>query len=92
VVKGIAERIKRFVEVEAVHTLEGKTVPLRIHWHDGRTFEVDEVLDEQNRASLKVGGFGRRYLIRVKKQETYLFLEDTHWFVEEIVPESETVL
>jgi hypothetical protein len=41
---------------------------------------------------LKVGGFGLRYLIRIGKTKTYLFFEGPCWFVEEIVPESETVL
>ena len=36
----------------------------------------------KNRASLKVGGFGERYLIRINGQETYLFFEFDKWFVE----------
>jgi hypothetical protein len=60
-------------------------LPRAIHWHDGRTFVIDEVLDVQRRASLKVGGCGLRYLVRIQGTRTYLFYEDPLWFVEEIV-------
>ncbi|MDR2492067.1 MAG: hypothetical protein LBD25_01190 [Coriobacteriales bacterium] len=91
-VQGIAERIKRYVAVVALTDSEGVVTPREVHWFDGRVYEVDEVLDVQRRASLKVGGFGLRYLVRVGKTKTYLFYEQPRWFVEEIVPETETVL
>jgi hypothetical protein len=87
VVRGIAERVRRDVEVDASFTLDGHIVPRQVHWHDGRSFAIDEVLDVQRRASLKVGGCGLRYLVRIGHAKTYLFFEDPLWFVEEIVVE-----
>jgi hypothetical protein len=39
-----------------------------------------------------LGGSGLRYFIRVGQTKTYLYFEQPRWFVEEIVPETETVL
>ena len=36
---------KVFVEVTARHDLNGNIRPLTLKWEDGRTFEVDRVLD-----------------------------------------------
>jgi hypothetical protein len=83
--QGINERIRRDVEVDATFTLDGQVLPRAIHWHDGRVFSVDEILDVQRRASLKVGGCGLRYLVRIGATKTYLFYEDPLWFVEEII-------
>jgi hypothetical protein len=88
VVKGISERKKRYVEVVAVHDTDGSVTPKAIRWSDGRTFRIDQVLDVQRRASLKVGGFGLRYLIRIGHHQSFLFYEEPKWFVEEIVRES----
>ena len=33
-------------------------------------------------ASLKAGGAGTRYTVRIGRSETYLFNEDGRWFVE----------
>ena len=59
--------------------------PLSIEWTDGRTFEIDEVEDVRQAASLKVGGAGIRYTIRIGEITTFLWYENPCWFVEEIV-------
>ena len=88
-VQGIECRVKKYVEVVARHASDGGVMPLRIVWDDGTTYEIDRVLDRRRAASLKVGGTGIRYLIRIGNKETYLFYEDPLWFVEAIVPELE---
>lgn len=66
-------------------TIEYKIViPTLIRWEDGRKFAVDRVLDVRQAASLKVGGAGMRYTIRVRGKETFLFREQYRWFVEAI--------
>jgi len=70
------------VEVVAKHQLGGKIIPIAVKWDDGRTFEIDQVLDIRPAASTKVGGAGIRYLIRIGRTRTYLFLEENNWFVE----------
>lgn len=83
--KGIESRKKRYVEVIARHAEDGTVRPLAIVWEDGRRFEVERVLDARRAASLKVGGTGVRFLVRIRDRDTFLFYENPRWFVEEKV-------
>ncbi len=85
--QGVAYRQKRYVEVIARFDEDGAILPLAIVWEDGRRFEVDEILDRRRAASLKVGGTGVRYLVRIGGAETYLYYEEPRWFVEAKVAE-----
>ena len=82
-VQGIESRRKRYVEVVARFDENGDITPISITWEDGRTFEIDRVLDRRHAASLKVGGTGMRYLVRIGHATTYLFHENPRWYVEE---------
>ena len=62
---------------------DGMTVPLSVTWEDGRVYEIDRVLDARQASSLKVGGNGMRYLVRIGHAETFLYFENPRWFVEE---------
>ncbi|VBB05552.1 Hypothetical protein LUCI_0762 [Lucifera butyrica] len=73
---------KVFVEVIAVHDIEGKIRPLSLKWEDGRVFEIDRVLDARQAASLKGGGCGMRYTCRIGRREFFLFCDEGRWFVE----------
>ena len=73
---------KVFVEVIARFDTEGNITPLTVIWEDGRIFEVDKILDVRRAASLKVGGIGVRYTCRIHGRETFLWYEDSQWFVE----------
>ena len=73
---------KVFVNVLARYDTEVGIVPVSVTWEDGRTFPVDRVLEMRPAASLKVGGAGLRYRVRIGRSETYLFLEENRWFVE----------
>lgn len=73
---------KVYVEVVARFDREGNLMPLSVVWEDGRTFEIDRVLDARRAASTKAGGVGMRYLCRIQGRETYLYFEDPCWFVE----------
>ena len=73
---------KQFVEVVVKFLIDGTKVPLSIKWINNEIFKIDKVVEVKNRASLKVGGFGERYLIRINGKETYLFFEFDKWFVE----------
>ena len=73
---------KQYIEVDVKFLEDGTKIPLSIKWTDGTTFVIDRVLDVKNRASLKVGGFGERYLVQILGKETYLFYEFDKWFVE----------
>lgn len=73
---------KVYVSVTVRFLEDGQIRPLSITWEDGREFEVDQVLDICPAASLKAGGAGIRYTVRIGRQVTYLFLEEDRWFVE----------
>ena len=79
----LTKYLKRYVEVTARFTADGDIIPLKILWHDGSVFFIDRVLDIRPAASLKAGGAGIRYTCRISNRETYLFLEENRWFVEE---------
>ena len=73
---------KVFVEVTARFDTEGKITPLSLLWEDGTVYEITRVLDVRRAASLKVGGMGIRYTIRINGKQSYLFYEEPRWFVE----------
>lgn len=85
-VRGISNREKRYVKVASVTDEDGRVTPTSIEWDDGRVYEIDQVLDARHAASLKVGGTGTRYLIRIGNSVTYLFHENPRWFVERKMP------
>lgn len=85
--RGIVRREKRYVAVDASFDEDGRMVPTRVIWDDGRRFDIDQVCDVRRAASLKTGGDGIRYTIRIGEAVTYLFFEDPRWFVEEKVAE-----
>ena len=73
---------KQYVSVTAKFDPDGNVIPLKIHWDDGRSFDIDRVTDVRFAASLKAGGAGIRYTCRIRSTERYLFLEENRWFIE----------
>lgn len=75
---------KRYVEVIVKYSPDGEIAPLAIYWPENRElYEIDKILDVRPAASLKAGGAGIRYTCRIKGNETYIWLEESRWFVEE---------
>lgn len=62
--------------------IDGGKTPLSIIWNDGRSFEIDRILDVRRAASLKAGGVGERYTCRIRNKQIYLFDEEGCWFLE----------
>lgn len=81
-VRGIMGRSKRYVTVVSSTDETGEVTPLTIVWEDGRRYQIDRVLDRRQAHSLKTGGTGIRYTIRIGGQATYLWYEGPRWFVE----------
>lgn len=82
---------KVYVEVCAVFSVTGKVTPLWLKWENGKIFNIDRVLDVRKAASLKAGGTGIRYSIKIGKNSRYLFCEGQNawnehnlcrWFLE----------
>lgn len=74
--------MKQYISVTARFDEDGNLLPLKIHWNDGRSFEIDRVTDIRYAASLKAGGMGLRYTCRIAGAVKYLFLEENRWFVD----------
>jgi hypothetical protein len=77
---------KVYVDVIEKRRKDGRILPIFVLWEDGIRYKIDKILDLRRAASLKAGGVGLRYTIRVGGRETYLYLEDdkvdAKWFVE----------
>ena len=73
---------KEYVSILAQIHRDGTIQPLGIRLQDGRKYDIDEIKDKCRAASLKAGGCGIRYTIRIGARDTYLFDEDGRWFVE----------
>ena len=84
-------RFKKYVEVTVAFDESGRMLPRAIKWDDELTYEIDRVLDIKQAASMRCGGKGDRYTIRVNGCDTYLLFERNasvagnnigRWFVE----------
>ena len=77
---------KVYVDVIEKRRKDGRILPIFVLWEDGIRYKIDKILDLRRAASLKAGGVGLRYTVRVGGRETYLYLEDdkvdAKWFVE----------
>lgn len=75
---------KIVVEVIARFDTAGTITPLYIIWADGRRLKIDRVTDRRRAASLKSGGQGIRYCVKIYGQLRYLWYNDMDntWFVE----------
>jgi hypothetical protein len=77
---------KVYVDVTEDRLKDGRLIPRSFVWEDGVRYEISRVLDIRPAASLKAGGAGMRYTIRVAHRETFLFLEEDggidKWFME----------
>lgn len=77
---------KVYVEVNENRLTDGRLIPLSFIWEDGLRYRIDKIYDICNAASLKAGGVGLRYTIRVKDTVRYMFLEEDadnmKWFIE----------
>ena len=73
--------IKKYVKVLTEVDEIGKKTPKIIVFGD-REFVIDRVLEVKKCASMKVGGVGERYKVRINNHDTYIYYEKDKWFVE----------
>jgi hypothetical protein len=77
---------KVYVEVDERRSPDGSLTPLSFVWEDGRRFSVDRVVDIRPAASLKAGGAGMRYGVKIMGKDKFMFLEEEggveRWFME----------
>ena len=80
------------VRVHASFGTDGSISPEVIEWEDGTKYRIDRVLDVRRAASMRAGGSGIRYRVRVvwdtpegqpAQAVSYIWREDDNkWFVE----------
>lgn len=82
----MASDYKVYVDVNEDRLKDGQLIPLSFVWEDGNRYEVDKVIDVRPAASLKAGGVGMRYTVRIMNRERFMFLEEERgvykWFME----------
>lgn len=76
------EQTKVYVAVEADFLPDGRILPKSVTWEDGKKYAIDRIQDIRRAASLKAGGAGIRYTVRIGRATTCLYLEENRWFVE----------
>jgi len=81
---------KVFIDVYVMMRKDGTLLPKSFLWEDGEKYHIDKVIQITSAASLKVGGRGMRYTVKIGGAERYMFLEENRWFVEARVLSSET--
>jgi hypothetical protein len=62
----------------------GEILPCSFTWDDGHQYMIDYVLDIRPAASLKVGGIGLRYTVKVAGKQAFMWLDNSgmQWFME----------
>lgn len=82
---------KVYVKVLIETDEDGRMLPRRITWEDGRNFDIDRVSAIRPAYAAKAGGQGDRYTIIVNGFQRYLFFERSanikgniigRWFME----------
>ena len=73
---------KTFVKVTAEHDEKGHIKPLFLTWIDDRQYEIDRITDVRMAPSLKGGGLGMRYTVKIRGKEVYIFEDEGKWFLE----------
>ena len=70
-----------YVKVDYQVLVGGAIRPVRIHWYDGRTWEIKKTLH----SCASVDDFeGIRYTVLIGNAEKYLYRIDDKWYVEAI--------
>lgn len=77
---------KQYIDVFVLYRADGRIIPMSIEWTDGSRYIIDSVIDVRRAASLKCGGTGIRYTIKIQGKQRMLFFEDMpdkqRWFLE----------
>ena len=70
---------KKYVDVEVL--CSGGTIrPIRIHWDDGRVWNIKRTLHISRPVENEFKGI--RYTVLIGSAEKYMYLDGTRWYVE----------
>jgi hypothetical protein len=75
---------RKYVDVLCLNKADGTLIPKVIYFDSYHKYEVDKVLDIRQAPSLKSGGAGTRFLIKILGKETYIYYDEylRQWFVD----------
>lgn len=73
---------RQYVEVLALHRLDGSMKPMRIHWLDGRNFDCELIKPSTRDVCTYTGGRALKFVVRIKGNERVLYYDEARWFVE----------
>ena len=75
-------RRKQYVEVVATHYIDGGVRPQKIVLATGQVYDVEDSREAAKGKAPITGEVARRYLVKIKGQETCLYEASGRWFVE----------
>ena len=75
-------RRKQYVEVVATHYIDGSVHPQKILLANGPAFEIEESREAAPSKAPTTGELARRYVVKIKGKEAYLYETSGRWFVE----------
>ena len=73
---------KRQVEVVATHYIDGSVRPQKIVLATGPVFEIEDSREAVQGKARTTGELARRYVVKIRGKETYLYEASGRWFVE----------
>ena len=75
-------RRKQYVEVVATHYIDGSVRPQKIVLATGPVYEIEDCREAAPGKAHTTGELARRYIVKIKGKETYLYETGGRWFVE----------
>ena len=75
-------RRKQYVEVVATHYINGSVRPQKIVLATGPVYEIEDSREAAPGKAHTTGELARRYIVKIKGKETYLYETGGRWFVE----------
>ena len=75
-------RRKQYVEVVAIHYIDGSVRPQKIVLAAGPVYEIEEAREEGRAKASTTGELARRFAVKIHGRETRLYEDGGRWFVE----------
>ncbi len=75
-------RRKQYVEVVATHFIDGAVRPQKIVLATGPVYEIEDSREAAPAKAHTTGELARRYIVKIKGKETFLYETSGRWFVE----------
>jgi hypothetical protein len=74
--------VHQYLKAIALVKADGEIVPLSFEMN-GREVMIEKVLDIRKAHSLKFGGAGLRFTVRIRDRSMFLYLEEGRWYLQQ---------